>query len=1101
MKDFLIITSHSQAKQYLLASMLNQCAEIYCCDYSAKYPDLDPDSINIEQTMLQINMQNKAFTGVINFCSAFQLSRRILDERISIPLRRVNIVSDPKKVITTIYENWLEKFNNDSEAALKFVEKFLDDFDKINIHRRTPKNCLIQTINESIQSFLPLTLASQDKLFLSAIFYWCSLELLDLLTATQHFSYEKLLTDKNYYYLFLKYITRNKLNFSNHDLDSWWIKYQTQVAVENKLEQDWKDWQKKLLSELLKKNKVLNSHYKNFDYQAEEEFSNINSSQNNLAPLISIQLNSNRPAQLSLLFDNLEETADNPQCIEVLVNIDDGDFIMEEMLRHEQQIRTFSIKFITTPRPKSFCDLWQPLNRLLTITHPNAYFLLNISDEMYFKTPGWDRVLEKYVGFFPDDIFRLRASRNKYRNYFDLWECGFAQDSIPITTKKWVDIGGDWNPCFGPDSFQQFVAFYLANYDNFSHKQFYRDLPLQGIEFGGDIPFLGVDPQTVQKHIADHMKAWFISVSYPMQLEAARRAALLRAHIIASQTSLRDFIIKSVPKKKRIELIDQKNNRIETIINYKISWLRLNLINQYRKLYFSYYFGSGKETKRNVILTFGSYLINRHRSLRKYILKPGKKFLLRLTTSNIRASLKKYLNKVRSAVKQEKILTSNQESNMFKNFLTKWKNKDIFIFGEESRFFLLIKELSLFKKQIKFNPVLARMQADKNNFLVVKVPHIEDLASEIFIANSAHINFLEKHSSLKIIYDLSTEAITFSGFTSEVLKQFHAILKKHHIDAGRVFFFTANANGDESYRKWCEANAISNPINVIGYNFYLYEYWWEIKKSQWFNKNLKNLIENGRRPLNSKNKREKYFLCLNLRPRAHRTAIVLHLLQRDHLQKGYVTYFGDEFGYADTPSVEKASSVNSFIEKLPSGERLLPLFAKLQSMAPLQLDRNPNEMRNDLWQRGPGEVEFLIPEARDIQATGINTYFEIVTETWFTDDANLYITEKSIRAILRLQPFIHVGSPGVLRQLRMMGFKTFHPYIDESYDEIIDPTQRMEKIFLEIDRLCNKSLDEIHEMYCKLWPTVLHNFKFYCENMPQYAQTDLQKNVMEKISA
>ena len=41
----------------------------------------------------------------------------------------------------------------------------------------------------------------------------------------------------------------------------------------------------------------------------------------------------------------------------------------------------------------------------------------------------------------------------------------------------------------------------------------------------------------------------------------------------------------------------------------------------------------------------------------------------------------------------------------------------------------------------------------------------------------------------------------------------------------------------------------------------------------------------------------------------------------------------------------------------------------------------------------------------------------------------------------------------MLAELRKLGFKTFEPFIDESYVEEIDPYKRMEKIEIEVTKL------------------------------------------------
>jgi hypothetical protein len=52
-------------------------------------------------------------------------------------------------------------------------------------------------------------------------------------------------------------------------------------------------------------------------------------------------------------------------------------------------------------------------------------------------------------------------------------------------------------------------------------------------------------------------------------------------------------------------------------------------------------------------------------------------------------------------------------------------------------------------------------------------------------------------------------------------------------------------------------------------------------------------------------------------------------------------------------------------------------------------------------------------------------------------------------------PFILCTVPGALKVFRELGYKTFEPYIDESYDLIEDPEDRIRAIMDEVERLCN----------------------------------------------
>jgi hypothetical protein len=106
-----------------------------------------------------------------------------------------------------------------------------------------------------------------------------------------------------------------------------------------------------------------------------------------------------------------------------------------------------------------------------------------------------------------------------------------------------------------------------------------------------------------------------------------------------------------------------------------------------------------------------------------------------------------------------------------------------------------------------------------------------------------------------------------------------------------------------------------------------------------------------------------------------------------------------------------------------------------------------------------------------------NSYFNIILETFFNVDSSRgqFITEKTLKPILHNQFFILVGPQGSLSHLRELGYKTFSKVIDETYDTISDDQLRFDTVLALTKQLCNKSLEELHELYLELEPEIKHN--------------------------
>ena len=92
----------------------------------------------------------------------------------------------------------------------------------------------------------------------------------------------------------------------------------------------------------------------------------------------------------------------------------------------------------------------------------------------------------------------------------------------------------------------------------------------------------------------------------------------------------------------------------------------------------------------------------------------------------------------------------------------------------------------------------------------------------------------------------------------------------------------------------------------------------------------------------------------------------------------------------------------------------------------------------------------------------LNTYISLVTESmFFQEDINFptgFLSEKIWKPIGHCQPFILAGPSKSLKYIReKYKFKTFHPFIDESYDDEDDDMKRIKMIELEVEKFSKKT--------------------------------------------
>ena len=101
------------------------------------------------------------------------------------------------------------------------------------------------------------------------------------------------------------------------------------------------------------------------------------------------------------------------------------------------------------------------------------------------------------------------------------------------------------------------------------------------------------------------------------------------------------------------------------------------------------------------------------------------------------------------------------------------------------------------------------------------------------------------------------------------------------------------------------------------------------------------------------------------------------------------------------------------------------------------------------------------------------TFLSIITEAAIFE--SIFLTEKTAAPLWNLHPFIIISAPFTLKKLHELNFKTFHPFIDENYDNETDNAKKMNMIFDELDKFREKSIEELREWWKEIIPILEHN--------------------------
>jgi len=204
--------------------------------------------------------------------------------------------------------------------------------------------------------------------------------------------------------------------------------------------------------------------------------------------------------------------------------------------------------------------------------------------------------------------------------------------------------------------------------------------------------------------------------------------------------------------------------------------------------------------------------------------------------------------------------------------------------------------------------------------------------------------------------------------------------------------------------------------------------------------------------------RNKKFLMLNRRLRPHRIYSVCLFNKLNILDQFLISY--------DVTSMQlfemDGENISMHIEDIEYAKVLSDEFARLKSESPKRII--DFEDLENVW-----GFNFENKEPY------LDSYIHITSETNFFEIGG-YFSEKTWKPIGHLQPFIFMGPAHGLQELKKLGFRTFAPFIDESYDTELDPELRFKMIMAEIERLSNLDINEIHNWYKNIFNTILlHN--------------------------
>ena len=298
-----------------------------------------------------------------------------------------------------------------------------------------------------------------------------------------------------------------------------------------------------------------------------------------------------------------------------------------------------------------------------------------------------------------------------------------------------------------------------------------------------------------------------------------------------------------------------------------------------------------------------------------------------------------------------------------------------------------------------------------------------------------------------------------------LLERVHFLLDKYKIAHKDFIYMDSNHRLDKL--------SMDTDINIIQYEYCAFDQWryTTVNFDMMYHGNSIS-SNNMRKWVRTKNKlRSKYYLSFNRLPKKHRVDLIVSLDKNNLLDKGYVSFANNisDWNWRDMVTELERES--------------------LEKKMPLVIDRK--DLSDAKYSYEKFEVKYYL-----------DSYFQIATGNNFTDfNDQLIFSEKIWKPITNLQPFIYLDDTDALKKLQEYGFKTFHPFIDESYDNVIDTEERFVMIENEINKLCNKSIEEIDEWYWSIEETLKHNYYLFYNTFIPNLRTKMVDSIGRVVNA
>jgi len=246
------------------------------------------------------------------------------------------------------------------------------------------------------------------------------------------------------------------------------------------------------------------------------------------------------------------------------------------------------------------------------------------------------------------------------------------------------------------------------------------------------------------------------------------------------------------------------------------------------------------------------------------------------------------------------------------------------------------------------------------------------------------------------------------------------------------------------------------------------------------------------------------FVCLNLKPRFHRIALVKWIIERGMIERNLVTARWDyQKEYKRADEFHQVRNNHGFFSELESGdysERLRRECAFYNETPETLLEfvkKHPNEITIPSLQNN---VNLRSDDRSFVNDIYRDTYYSVVSETYYDDEfinqlpdmpeeynhnlKRAFITEKTYKPLMYGHPFMVIGNINTNTILKQQGFETFENEFDINYDG-----QRDGNRYNSV--LSNMMVFDYERFDYHTLGKIVHNFHTFYDNRKLLEQMDM----------